>query len=88
MKINIREKTDMMTIEARLLSIDQVTRKNTDIIVVMTDAGNFSNYKTIFEKQKLDVDTLNEGDELKISYVIYTAKNNVEFKNFVKIERA
>ena len=88
MKINIREKTDMMTIEARLLSIDQVTRKNTDIIVVMTDAGNFSNYKTIFEKQKLDVDTLNEGDELKISYVIHTAKNNVEFKNFVKIERA
>lgn len=50
MKINIREKTDMMTIEARLLSIDQVTRKNTEIIVVRTDAGNFSNYKTIFEK--------------------------------------
>ena len=85
MKINIRENSSTMTVEAHLLSIDQVTRKNTDIIVIKTDVGNFSNYKTLFEKQNLDVDNLNEGDTLKISYVIHKAKNNVEFKNFIAI---
>lgn len=86
-KINKAGAQEMMTVNAKLIGIDQYTNKNSEIIVVKTNAGNFSGFLSTFNTQNLDVDTLAEGDELEITYTIYKAKNNVEYKNFKKIEK-
>lgn len=62
--------------------------KETSIVIVQTEDGNFSNFENIWKKQKLDLDNVKEGDFVEITYTTYfDTKHNHEYKNFTKIER-
>lgn len=62
--------------------------KDTSIVIVQTEDGNFSNFENVWKKQKLDLDNIKEGDFVEITYTTYfDAKHSHEYKNFTKIER-
>lgn len=62
--------------------------KETSIVIVHTEDGNFSNFENIWKKQKLDLDNIKEGDFVEIKYTTYfDTKHSHEYKNFTKIER-
>ena len=62
--------------------------KETSIVIVHTEDGNFSNFESIWKKQKLDLDSIKEGDFVEITYTTYfDTKHSHEYKNFTKIER-
>lgn len=62
--------------------------KETSIVIVQTEDGNFSNFENVWKKQKLDLDNIKEGDFVEITYTTYfDAKHSHEYKNFTKIER-
>ena len=62
--------------------------KETSIVIVHTEDGNFSNFESIWKKQKLDLDNIKEGDFVEITYTTYfDTKHSHEYKNFTKIER-
>ena len=62
--------------------------KETSIVIVHTEDGNFSNFESIWKKQKLDLDNIKEGDFVDITYTTYfDTKHSHEYKNFTKIER-
>ncbi len=79
-----------MTMRAKILSMSEYTTKTGDSIIVMaTDKGNFSNFKSIWLKQNIDEEKLAAGDELEITYTEYTSpKNGNVFKNFVAVRKA
>lgn len=81
------------TAYARLKSIGEFDRIGKDgnvtpIIVIRTDNGNFSNFRTVFDLQGIDVESLEADDRLEITYTVHVAKNGVKYKNFVKVEKA
>lgn len=86
------EKTSTKTARACLKKIKEstFTAKNgtvTTIIIVCTDKGNFTNFKSVWEQQKIDASTLSEGDELEIVYAEYEDSNKGKtYKNFYEIE--
>lgn len=60
--------------------------KATSIVIVQTEDGNFSNFESIWKKQKLDLDSIKEGDLVEITYTTYfDTKHNHEYKNFKKV---
>lgn len=62
--------------------------KETSIVIVQTEDGNFSNFENVWKKQKLDLDSIKEGDFVEITYKTYfDTKHSHEYKNFTKIER-
>ena len=62
--------------------------KETSIVIVQTEDGNFSNFENVWKKQKLDLDNIKEGDFVEITYTTYfDTKHSHEYKNFTKIER-
>lgn len=80
------------TANARLKSIEEFDRIGRDgnvtpIIVIKTNHGNFSNFRTVFDAQGIDVEALQADDELEIVYTVHVAKNGVKYKNFVKVEK-
>lgn len=63
--------------------------KETVIVIVHTEAGNFSNYENIWMKQKIDLEAINEDDLVEITYTTYfDAAHNHEYKNFVSVRKA
>ena len=70
---------------AKLVSIYEYQRKGATIVTVKTDQGSFSNFKNIFEEQRLDVDALKEGDELEITYVTADIGKGI-FRNYKKLK--
>lgn len=60
--------------------------KETDIVVVQTEAGNFSNFENVWKKQKLDINNIKEDDQVEITYTTYfDASHDHEYKNFLQI---
>ena len=60
--------------------------KETSIVIVQTEDGNFSNFESIWKKQKLDLDNIKEGDFVEITYTTYfDTKHSHEYKNFLQI---
>ena len=58
----------------------------TSIVIVQTEDGNFSNFESVWKKQKLDLDNIKEDDLVEITYTIYfDAKYNHEYKNFLQV---
>ena len=55
--------------------------KETSIVIVQTEDGNFSNFENIWKKQKLDLDNIKEGDFVEV----HTPKGIVEYE-ILKIE--
>ena len=61
--------------------------KATSIVIVQTEDGNFSNFESIWKKQKLDLDNIKEGDLVEITYTTYFDTNhNHEYKNFLQVK--
>lgn len=92
MKINDkRNAIETFEVVTSLKSIDRYSNIKEDgseycIIVLKTNAGNYSNYESIWNKQLIDVESLDENSQLKITYKVHTAKNGLHFKNFIKVE--
>ena len=55
------------------------------VVLVMQDGRNFTNFKNIWNKIGIDIDSINEGDELEIEYSIYISKNCTKYLNFWNI---
>lgn len=61
--------------------------KQTTIVVIQTEAGNFSNYESVLKKQQLDLDNIEEGDLVEIAYTTYfDAEHDHEYKNFLQVK--
>ena len=90
MKIDNIETKNMTT---RIKSIEQQkfiakAGQPTTIVLVKTEDGTFSNFLNIWEKQHIDLDSLEEGDLLNIVYTtFFNDKKNHEFKNFISIKK-
>lgn len=84
--------TELLETTAHLLSVEKMrfTAKNGSeavIVVVRTDKGNFSNYVNVWNRQNIDLDKLDEGDEIRIAYTTFVdAEKNVARKNFVRVD--
>ena len=82
----------VMKVTTRIKSVERsefVSKKGaeTAIMIVRTAAGSFSNYVSVWERQGIDLDKVNEGDAVEIQYKVYRSENkNREFKNFITIK--
>lgn len=60
--------------------------QETNIVLVKTDDGIFTNYLNVWEKQQIDLDKLKEGDIISIVYTtFYDEKKDHTYKNFLSI---
>ena len=55
------------------------------VVLVMQDGRVFTNFKNIWDKIGIDINSINEGDELEIEYSIFTCKNGTKYLNFWNI---
>lgn len=55
------------------------------VVLVMQDGRNFTNFKNIWDKIGIDIDSINEGDEIEIEYSTSNYKNRIEYLNFWNI---
>lgn len=59
----------------------------TNIVLVKTDDGIFTNYLNVWEKQHIDLDKIKEGDIISIVYTtFYDKKKDHTYKNFLSID--
>ena len=73
MKIQIKK---VQTIETEIYAIEEQdfssnNGNQTSIIILKTTAGNFTNYKQVWEKLKVDAERLNIGDKVLINYTTF-----------------
>ena len=54
------------------------------VVLVMQDGRNFTNFKPIWDKIGIDIDSINEGDELEIEYSTCIS-NCTKYLNFWNI---
>ena len=81
-----------MTVDTELLALETFETTAKDgakviIMIVKTKDGNFTNYINVWNKQNIDEAELEELQPIRVTYTTHIAKNNVEYKNFTKIER-
>lgn len=55
------------------------------VVLAMQDGRLFTNFKKIWDKIGIDIDSINEGDELEIEYSIYISSNCTKYLNFWNI---
>lgn len=85
-------KVETFKTTARLKGIEETSFKSkngtdTDIIMLKTDSGTFTNFKSVWEKQHIDVEQLDEGDKLEIRYSKYVNQSKGRtFKNFITVD--
>lgn len=64
------------------------TKNGTELVVlVMQDGRVFTNFKSIWDKIGIDIDSINEGDELEIEYSIFVCQNCTKYLNFWNIAK-
>ena len=62
------------------------TKNGAELVeLVMQDGRIFTNFRSIWDKIGIDIDSINEGDELEIEYSIYIHKNCTKYLNFWNI---
>ena len=62
------------------------TKNGAELVeLVMQDGRIFTNFRSIWDKIGIDIDSINEGDELEIEYSIYISKNCTKYLNFWNI---
>lgn len=85
---------DTHWIKTRVKSIEQrkfiaKAGQETIIVLVKTDDGTFTNFLNVWEKQNIDLDALEKGDLLDITYTtFFNADKKREYKNFISINKA
>ena len=55
------------------------------VVLVMQDGRLFTNFKSIWDKIGINIDSINEGDELEIEYSTYIYKNHTNYFKFWNI---
>ena len=55
------------------------------VVLAMQDGRLFTNFKCIWDKIGIDIDSINEGDELEIEYSVYISKDCITYFNFWSI---
>ena len=62
------------------------TKNGAELVMLsMQDGRLFTNFKNIWDKIGIDIDSINEGAELEIEYSIYISKNSTKYLNFWNI---
>ena len=62
------------------------TKNGAELVeLVMQDGRIFTNFKSIWDKIGIDIDSIHEGDELEIEYSIYIHKNCTKYLNLWNI---
>ena len=62
------------------------TKNGSELVVLaMQDGRLFTNFKNIWDKIGIDIESINEGDELEIEYSIYISKDCTKYLNFWNI---
>lgn len=90
MKMN---NVDTKQITTRVKSIEQrkfiaKAGQETIIVLVRTEDGIFTNFLNIWERQHIDLNMLEEGDLLDITYTtFFNTEKNHEYKNFISIKK-
>ena len=83
---------DIKQIKTRVKSIEQrkfnaKSGQETIIVLVRTEDGIFTNFLNVWEKQHIDLNMLEEGDLINITYTtFFHAEKNREYKNFIAIK--
>ena len=93
MKMKMKMKNiDIKQIKTRVKSIEQhkffaKAGQETIIVFVITEDGTFTNFLSVWEKQHIDLDSLEEGDLIDITYTtFFNVEKNREYKNFIAIK--
>ena len=60
-------------------------KKNKAVVLVMQDGRVFINYKKIWDKIGIDIDSINGGDELEIEYFTYIYQKCTKYLFFCNI---
>ena len=84
--INIKQiKTRVKSIEQR--KFNAKAGQETIIVFVITEDGIFTNFLSVWEKQNIDLDSLEEGDLIDITYTtFFNVEKNREYNNFIAIK--
>ena len=62
------------------------TKNGSELVALsMQDGRIFTNFKSIWDKIGIDIDSINEGDELEIEYSICIWQNCTKYLNFWNI---
>ena len=83
---------DIKQIKTRVKSIEQSkfiakAGQETIIVLVRTEDGIFTNFLNVWEKQHIDLNMLEEGDLIDITYTtFFNVEKNREYKNFIAIK--
>ena len=83
---------DIKHIKTRVKSIEQSkfiakAGQETIIVLVITEDGTFTNFLNVWEKQNIDLNMLEEGDLIDITYTtFFNVEKNREYKNFIAIK--
>lgn len=83
---------DTKQITTKVKSIEQrkfiaKAGQETIIVLVRTEDGTFTNFFNVWEKQHIDLNMLEEGDLIDITYTtFFHAEKNREYKNFISIK--
>ena len=62
------------------------TKNGSELVVLsMQDGRIFTNFKSIWDKIGIDIDSINGGDELEIEYFTYIYQKCTKYLNFLNI---
>lgn len=92
MKINDkRNQIKTFEVVTSLKGIDRYFNTREDgseycVIRLKTKDGNYSNFESIWNRQHIDAESLDENAMIKITYTKFLAKTCAEIKNFIKVE--
>ena len=87
MKIETTVLTKTKGVTRRTLTTRNGNKAN--VVRILTEIGWLSNFESVWEKQNLDLDAVNEDDLIEVTYTTYTDEaRNREYKNFISVRKA
>ena len=86
MKFKYTNKKTFKTVGKLKEALLKYTKNGAELVVLyMQDGRIFTNFKNIWDKIGIDIDSIDEGDELEIEYSIYISKSCTTYFNFWNI---
>lgn len=77
------EGKDVKTVTIQIDEIQRKLARSGDYVITLVgkDGQRYTAFERIWDAQSINVDDLEEGDELEVTYMI-----NGDYKNFLKVE--
>lgn len=86
MKFKYTNKKTFKTVGKIKEALLKYTKNGSELVVLyMQDGRIFTNFKNIWDKIGIDIDSINEGDELEIEYSVDNCKDCITYFNFWNI---